>query len=55
MGGVVGAIVGASIITRVGSWLSMLTMAAGAVAGAVVLTIMPIGPQNAFAVFAMLA
>jgi len=33
----------------------MLTMAAGAVAGAVVLTIMPIGPQNAFAVFAMLA
>jgi AAHS family 4-hydroxybenzoate transporter-like MFS transporter len=55
VGGVVGAIIGASIIMRVGSRLSMLTMAAGAVAGAVVLTIMPIGPQNAFAVFAMLA
>ena len=55
VGGVVGAILGASIIMRVGSRLSMLTMAAGAVAGAVVLTIMPIGPQNAFAVFAMLA
>jgi AAHS family 4-hydroxybenzoate transporter-like MFS transporter len=54
VGGVVGAIIGASIIMRVGSRLSMLTMAAGAVAGAVVLTIMPIGPQNAFAVFAML-
>jgi AAHS family 4-hydroxybenzoate transporter-like MFS transporter len=55
VGGVVGAIIGASIIMRVGSRLSMLTMAAGAVAGAVVLTLMPIGPQNAFAVFAMLA
>ncbi len=55
VGGVVGAIIGASIIMRVGSRLSMLTMAAGAVAGAVVLTLIPIGPQNAFAVFAMLA
>jgi AAHS family 4-hydroxybenzoate transporter-like MFS transporter len=32
----------------------MLTMAAGAVAGAAVLGVMPIGPQNTFQVFAML-
>jgi AAHS family 4-hydroxybenzoate transporter-like MFS transporter len=32
----------------------MLTMAAGAVAGAAVLAVMPIGPQNTFQVFAML-
>jgi MFS transporter, AAHS family, 4-hydroxybenzoate transporter len=55
VGGVVGAIIGAMIIMRVGSRISMLTMAAGAIAGAVVLTIMPIGPQNTFSVFAMLA
>ena len=54
VGGVIGAIIGARIIIRLGSRLSMLTMAAGAVAGAIVLTIMPIGPQNAFAVFVML-
>jgi AAHS family 4-hydroxybenzoate transporter-like MFS transporter len=55
MGGVVGAIVGATVIVKLGSRLSMLTMAAGAVAGGIVLTIMPIGPQNSVAVFAMLA
>jgi AAHS family 4-hydroxybenzoate transporter-like MFS transporter len=55
VGGVVGAIIGAMIIMRVGSRISMLTMSAGAIAGAVVLTIMPIGPQNTFSVFAMLA
>jgi MFS transporter, AAHS family, 4-hydroxybenzoate transporter len=54
VGGVIGAIIGARIIIRLGSRLSMLTMAAGAVAGAIVLTMMPIGPQNAFAVFVML-
>jgi MFS transporter, AAHS family, 4-hydroxybenzoate transporter len=55
VGGVVGAIIGAMVIMRVGSRISMLTMAAGAIAGAVVLTLMPIGPQNTFSVFAMLA
>jgi AAHS family 4-hydroxybenzoate transporter-like MFS transporter len=54
-GGVVGAIVGALVIMRLGSRLSMLTMAAGAVAGALVLATMSIGPQSAFAVFVMLA
>jgi len=55
VGGVIGAIIGARVIMRLGSRTSMLTMAAGAVAGAVVLTVMPIGPQNTFQVFAMLA
>src|SRR4030095_3558329 len=54
-GGVVGAIVGAVVIMRLGSRLSMLTMGAGAVAGAAILATMSIGPQSAFAVFAMLA
>ena len=54
-GGVFGAILGAMIIMRLGSRLSMLTMAAGAIAGAVVLAMMPIGPAAGFAVFAMLA
>jgi len=54
-GGVIGAIIGARVIMRLGSRVAMLSMAAGAVAGAVVLTIMPIGPQNAVQVFAMLA
>jgi AAHS family 4-hydroxybenzoate transporter-like MFS transporter len=55
LGGVVGAIVGALVIMRLGSRLTMLLMAAGAVAGAAVLATMPIGPQSAVAVVAMLA
>jgi len=55
IGGVVGAILGAALILRLGSRLSMLGMAAGAIAGAIVLTMMPIGPNATFAVFAMLA
>jgi len=55
IGGVVGAIVGAIVIMRLGSRVTMLVMAAGAVAGAAVLAAMPIGPQSAFAVLAMLA
>lgn len=54
VGGVVGAILGAIVITRLGSRTSMLGMAAGAILGAVVLAVMPIGPQATFAVFAML-
>ena len=51
-GGVVGAIVGALVIMRLGSRITMLTMAAGAVAGAVVMAVMPIGPQDTVLVFA---
>ena len=54
-GGVVGAVLGAALIVRLGSRVSMLTMAAGAIAGTVILAAMAIGPQNTFAVFAMLA
>jgi AAHS family 4-hydroxybenzoate transporter-like MFS transporter len=55
LGGVVGAIAGAVVIMRIGSRTTMLVMSAGAVAGAVVLATMTIGPQSAFAVLAMLA
>jgi MFS transporter, AAHS family, 4-hydroxybenzoate transporter len=55
VGGVIGAIIGAIVIMRFGSRLSMLTMAALAIAGAVVLSLMQIGPQNTVSVFAMLA
>ena len=55
LGGVVGAIIGALVIMRLGSRITMLVMAAGAVAGAAVLATMSIGSQSAFAVLAMLA
>ena len=55
IGGVVGAILGAYAIVRLGSRVTMLVMAAGAIAGAAVLASMPIGPQSASAVLAMLA
>jgi len=55
IGGVVGAIGGALVIMRLGSRLTMLVMAAGAVLGAGVLAAMPIGTQSALAVLAMLA
>jgi AAHS family 4-hydroxybenzoate transporter-like MFS transporter len=55
LGGVAGAILGAMVIMRLGSRLSMLTMAAGAILGAIVMSIMPIGPQAAVPVFVMLA
>ena len=55
LGGVVGAIAGAVVIMRLGSRITMLVMAAGAVAGTAVLAMMSIAPQSAFAVLAMLA
>ena len=55
LGGVVGAILGAVAIMRLGSRLTMLVMAAGAVAGAIALAFMPIGTPSAVAVLAMLA
>ncbi len=54
-GGVVGAILGAIVIMRFGSRLSMLTMAVGAIVGAIGLATMSIGPQSAVAAFVMLA
>jgi len=54
-GGVVGAIIGALTIMRLGSRISMLTMAAGAIAGAIVLSLMAINPQASVFVFVMLA
>src|SRR6266850_1949718 len=54
IGGVVGAILGAVVIMRLGSRVTMLVMAAGAIAGAIVLALMPIGPESAGAVLAML-
>jgi MFS transporter, AAHS family, 4-hydroxybenzoate transporter len=55
LGGVVGAILGAIIIGRLGSRVTMLAMTAGAVAGAALLASVPIGAQSAIAVLAMLA
>ena len=55
IGGVVGAILGAFVIMRLGSRVSMLAMSAGAVAGALVLSVMQIGPQATAVTFAMLA
>jgi len=54
-GGVVGAILGAVVIMRLGSRLSMLTMGAGAIIGAIGLAMMTIGPLSSVAVFTMLA
>jgi AAHS family 4-hydroxybenzoate transporter-like MFS transporter len=54
-GGVVGAILGAVTIGRLGSRVTMIAMAAGAIAGAALLASVPIGAQSAFAVLAMLA
>jgi AAHS family 4-hydroxybenzoate transporter-like MFS transporter len=51
----VGAILGAILITRFGSRVTMLTMAVGAIVGAVGLAVMPIGAASAVSVFAMLA
>jgi AAHS family 4-hydroxybenzoate transporter-like MFS transporter len=55
VGGVLGAILGAIVIMRLGSRVSMLLMAAGAIAGAIVLATMTIGPQSTVPVFVMLA
>ncbi len=46
LGGVAGALIGGVCITRFGSRAPMLLMAAGAVAGCVLLSRMPLGPQT---------
>ena len=55
LGGVIGAILGAIVIGRLGSRLTMLAMAVGAIAGAALLASVSIGTQSAFAVLLMLA
>ena len=55
LGGVVGAVLGATAIVRLGSRVTMLAMAGGAVIGAALLAAMPIGTQSAFAVVGLLA
>jgi MFS transporter, AAHS family, 4-hydroxybenzoate transporter len=55
LGGVVGAMLGAITIARFGSRLTMLTMAAGAVAGAALLASVTIPAQPIVSVLAMLA
>ena len=55
MGGVAGAILGAFVIVKLGSRLAMLTMSAGAAAGALMLSLMAIGPDAIVSTFAMLA
>jgi MFS transporter, AAHS family, 4-hydroxybenzoate transporter len=55
LGGVVGAVLGAVIISRRGSRVTMLTMAAGAIAGALLLGWVPVNERSAAAVLALLA
>jgi MFS transporter, AAHS family, 4-hydroxybenzoate transporter len=55
LGGVAGALAGGVAITRFGSRAAMLTMTAGAIASALVLSAMSMGPGAALPVVAMLA
>jgi AAHS family 4-hydroxybenzoate transporter-like MFS transporter len=55
LGGVVGAVLGAILISRLGSRVTMLAMAAGAVAGSALLASVVISSLSGFAVLAMLA
>ena len=55
LGGVAFALMGAVVIMRLGSRLAMLMLAAGGVAGCVVLATMVIAPDSTLAVFVMLA
>lgn len=55
LGGVIGAILGAIVIGRLGSRITMLVMAAGATAGTALLASVAIGSQPVFSVLAMLA
>jgi AAHS family 4-hydroxybenzoate transporter-like MFS transporter len=55
VGGIFGAVLGALAITRFGSRAPMLTMAAGASLGGVLLATMPVAPDVRWAVFAALA
>ncbi|HEX2446158.1 MAG TPA: MFS transporter [Vicinamibacterales bacterium] len=54
LGGVAGAIAGGWLIARLGSRVTMLTMTAGAVAGSLVLSMLPVRPDSAGPIVAML-
>jgi AAHS family 4-hydroxybenzoate transporter-like MFS transporter len=54
LGGVAGAIAGGWLITRLGSRVTMLAMTAGAVAGSLVLSTLPVRPGAAGPIVAML-
>jgi AAHS family 4-hydroxybenzoate transporter-like MFS transporter len=55
LGGVVGAVLGAVIISRRGSRVTMLAMAAGAIAGGLILGSVPISTRSAASVLVLLA
>jgi AAHS family 4-hydroxybenzoate transporter-like MFS transporter len=55
LGGVVGALLGATIITRFGSRATMLGMCVGAAAGAAVIASMSVGTQPTLLMFALIA
>jgi AAHS family 4-hydroxybenzoate transporter-like MFS transporter len=55
LGGVIGAIGGAIIFSRLGSRVTMLAMTAGAIAGCLLLASVPIAGQSTLAVLSMLA
>jgi AAHS family 4-hydroxybenzoate transporter-like MFS transporter len=55
LGGVIGAIAGGVVMTRIGSRISMLAMTAGAITGAVVLSLMTVAvSEPVFPILAML-
>lgn len=55
LGGVVGAILGAIVFSRLGSRVTMLAMTAGAIAGCVVLGSAPVADRSVMTVLALLA
>jgi AAHS family 4-hydroxybenzoate transporter-like MFS transporter len=55
LGGVIGAILGAIVFSKLGSRVTMLAMTAGAIAGCLLLASVSIADQPVFAVLAMLA
>ena len=55
LGGVVCAILGALVMPRAGSRLTMLVMSAGAVAGAAAMAVVPLAAQSTVVVLALLA
>jgi AAHS family 4-hydroxybenzoate transporter-like MFS transporter len=55
LGGVVGAIGGAIVFSRLGSRITMLAMTAGAIAGCLLLASVSIADQTTFAILSMLA
>ncbi|MGH9201703.1 MAG: MFS transporter, partial [Vicinamibacterales bacterium] len=55
LGGVLGALIGATLISRFGSRVTMLSMCVGAVAGSALIASMSVGTQPTLMVFALIA